>query len=68
MPGSLFAEQKPAPAKSASMGGGDLQKPLEVKGQTRNISMMLVNQNNKNKVKFVSGRNNFREEVLQTNY
>lgn len=57
-----------AGSKGAALRGGEFQKPLEVKGQTRNISMMLVNQSSKNEVKFVTARKNFREQILSTKY
>ena len=44
---------------------GDGRKPLEVKGQSRNLNMMLVLRNEKDKIKFVKMRENYREEILE---
>lgn len=45
-------------------GDGDTQKPLEVNGQSRNLNMMLVLRNDKDKIKFVKIRENYRDEIL----
>jgi hypothetical protein len=55
--------ETPAPAVS-----GGMQKPLEIKGQTRNVSMMSVNQANKNQVKFVKPRKDYNREIIATAY
>lgn len=52
---------------SLSGGGGEAdggQKPLEVNGQSRNLNMMLVLRNDKDKIKFVKVRENYRDEIL----
>lgn len=53
---------------AAPLGSTDLQKPLEVKGQTRNVSMMVINQAEKDKLKFVTARKDFRDQILSTKY
>jgi hypothetical protein len=40
------------------------QKPLEVNGQSRNLNMMLVLRNDKDKIKFVHPRENYHDEIL----
>ena len=50
------------------LGSSNIQKPLEVKGQTRNISMMVTTQANKDKLNFVTSRKNFRSQILTTKY
>lgn len=54
--------------KATPLGSTDLQKPLEVKGQTRNVSMMVINQAEKDKLKFVTARRDFRDQILTTKY
>ena len=41
------------------------QKPLEVNGQSRNLNMTLVLRNDKDKIKFVKVRENYRAEILE---
>ena len=53
------------------MGGGSMggmKKPIEVKGQSRTLSMMLILKNKKDRVNFVKIRNNFRPEILGTQF
>jgi hypothetical protein len=76
--GSAWAGPKArrAPARSApqergmaSVGGvAEAEKPLEVTGQSRNLSMVLVLKNDKDKIKFVEVRRNFKNEVKQTQF
>jgi 3-oxoacyl-ACP reductase-like protein len=54
-----------APAGALSGGG---QEALEVRGQTRALSMMLVLRSKKDKVDFVKLRTNYRPEILGTEY
>lgn len=44
------------------------EKILHVRGQNRNISMMLVLKDEKEKIKFGQFRESFREEVLKTSF
>ena len=48
-------------------GDSDTQKPLEVNGQSRNLNMMLVLRNDKDKIKFVKIRESYRNEILGEN-
>jgi hypothetical protein len=43
------------------------QKPLEVNGQSRNLNMMLVLRNDKDKIKFVRPRESYRDEITSEN-
>jgi hypothetical protein len=56
---------------SGASGSGDepsgSQKPLEVNGQSRNLNMMLVLRNDKDKIKFVHPRENYRDEIVSGN-
>jgi hypothetical protein len=70
-------EASSAPANSAASGaahsdskGGvqEVEKPLNVNGQTRNLSMMLTFSNEKEKIQFFDVRRNYQEEVPKTNY
>jgi hypothetical protein len=65
--GAVFAYGGPA-TPAPSLGAAGMQKPLEVKGQTRNVSMMTVNQSNKNQLKFVKARKDYQREILATAY
>ena len=63
--GFLVGLSAEASVPSGDMGGsGDLQKPLEVNGQSRNLNMMLVLRNDKDKIKFVKVRENYHDEIL----
>lgn len=44
------------------------QKPLQVKGQTRALSMGLTLKNEKEKIDHIKPRDNFDEEIKDTNY
>jgi hypothetical protein len=59
--------QPKASLAAVSSGSGEAE-PLQVKGQTRNVSMMNVSQNQKDNVKFVSARKNYKEQILSTQY
>ena len=52
-------------AASAAAAPSGAQKPLEVKGQSRNLNMLLTLRNDKDKIKFVKVRDNYREEILE---
>lgn len=53
----------------ASVGGvQEAEKPLEVTGQSRNLNMVLVLKNDKDKIKFVEVRRSYRDEVKKTQY
>lgn len=41
------------------------QKPLEINGQNRNLNMMLVLRNDKDKIKFVKMRENYHDEIME---
>ena len=49
-------------------GLASAKKPLEVRGQSRQLSMMLVLKNSKDKIEFVKVRENFEKEILNTSY
>jgi hypothetical protein len=62
---------KPAkPAGGSFTGGGTatIDKPLKVMGQTRTLSMMLVLKNKKEKIDFIKVRQNYQNEILNTQY
>jgi hypothetical protein len=68
--GSAFAE-KPLSVGGGGgggLGGGEMRKPLEVKGQTRTINMMMVMQAQKDKINFIGPRRNYRKQILTTAY
>jgi hypothetical protein len=57
-------------AKQAKLSSGKttIEKPLKVTGQTRTLSMMLVLKNKKDKSTFISPREHYRSEILNTRY
>jgi hypothetical protein len=71
---ALFALSGPGLAKTAQTVKANLTTPsgepeaIQVKGQTRNVSLMNVSQNEKDSVKFVSARKNYKGEILSTQY
>ena len=54
----------PSPAGAALSDTGGERTPLEVRGQSRNLNMTLVLRNDKDKIKFVKIRENYRQEIL----
>ena len=56
-----------APARGPS-GVNDSDKVFEVRGQSRNLSMMLVLKNRKDNIDFVKARENFASEIKETSY
>ncbi len=64
-------------AKGASAGKGTVSastfsapnnKPLSIKGQANRLSMMTVLQNQQDDVNFVRIKQNFKNEILHTNF
>ena len=51
-----------------AMVGSKVQKPLSIKGQANRLSMMTVLQNQQDDVNFVKIKQNFKSEILQTNF
>lgn len=49
-----------APSQNDSNAG----QPLQVKGQSRSLNMVLVLRNDKDKIKFVQVRENYHTEIL----
>ena len=49
-------------------GVTDSQKALEVKGQARNLSMMLVLKNRADNIDFVKPRQNYQNEIKSTGF
>jgi hypothetical protein len=52
----------------AFTGSKEVDKPLQVKGQSRNLSMMLMLKGEKDKIKFGEVRENYRREVRDTSF
>jgi len=51
--------------------GGDtanIEKPLEVRGQTRQLNMILTLGSKKDEINFIKLRENYEEEILTTEY
>lgn len=72
------AVNKPQPAPRSSLastvsrrgpaGISDSQRELEIRGQSRNLSMLLVLKNRNENIDFVKPRDSYREEIQQTGY
>ncbi len=63
---SLYAKSK---GRSYRGGGRQtINKPLEVKGQTRNLSMILTLKNKKDKINFIKLREKYELEIKATPY
>lgn len=54
----------------AEVPGGprEVEKPLNINGQTRNLSMMMTLKNDKDQIQFLDIRRNYKNEVPKTNY
>lgn len=57
----------------AELGGGSsstksINDPLKVRGQTRNLNMMLVLKSKEDRIKFIKIRRDYRKEILATQY
>ena len=55
-------------AKVSSMGGAQVQKPLNVYGQSRSLNMMMVLKGKKDKLQGVNPRKDYSKEIRKTNY
>jgi len=67
LPNSAPGSAPPSVPDSVSGESSGSQKPLEVNGQSRNLNMMLVLRNDKDKIKFVHPRENYRDEIATEN-
>lgn len=54
--------------KRGPAGISDSQRELEIRGQSRNLSMMLVLKNRNENIDFVKPRDSYREEIQQTGF
>ena len=58
-----------SPSVSRAPGSvNDSDKVFEVRGQSRNLSMMLVLKNRKDNLEFVKARENYANEIKETSY
>ena len=61
--------QSPSRAPAGLLAGSqEVDKPLKVQGQSRNLSMMLMLKKEKDKIKFGEVRENYNEEISKTNF
>lgn len=60
--------RQPSGAFVGSSAGSGERKPLKVQGQSRNLSMMLVLKGEKDKIRFGDIRENYKREILNTNF
>jgi len=76
--GTAWAQSSPAApaanppaAQTPLIGGGgvrEVEKPLNVNGQSRNLSMMMVLKTDRDDINFVDVRKNYKDEIPKTNY
>ena len=52
----------------ASAGIADSQRALEIRGQSRNLSMLLVLKNRNESIDFVKPRDSYHEEIQRTGF
>ncbi|MGZ3744504.1 MAG: hypothetical protein ACXWRE_01465 [Pseudobdellovibrionaceae bacterium] len=69
-PRQAAMQRAPAQRGPASLSAGisDSQKSLEIRGQSRNLSMLLVLKNRHENIDFVKPRETYREEIPQTEF
>ncbi len=67
-PSEIAVEQRMPQSTMASSVGADSGKSIEVRGQARSLSMMLVLKNKKDDINFVKPRENYRKESRETEY
>jgi hypothetical protein len=60
-------ERKPT-ALAAGVPSGDPNKALEIRGQSRTLSMMLVLKNGKENINFIKVRKDYRPEISSTQF
>ncbi len=65
---SFFCRDLPGAWASAMGGSHEVQKPLRVFGQSRNISMQLVLKSEKDKLKFANVRTDYRDKFSRVKY
>ena len=59
---------QPQSSLRAPAGVSDSQKSLEIRGQSRNLSMLLVLKNRHENIDFVKPRETYREEIQKTDF
>lgn len=64
-PQAAPASRAPAAAAPSTT---EVDKPLEVKGQTRTLSMRLILKNGKERIQFVEERKDFKSEIQTTGF
>jgi hypothetical protein len=58
-----------APAQTGgSMNATGMQKPIEIRGQSRNLNMTLLLNNRTDAIQFVEPRKNYKKEIGSTVY
>jgi FAD/FMN-containing dehydrogenase len=67
-PGVSARPQPSSGTIGGALAGEGGQRALEIKGQTRNVSSMLVRQSAKDSIDFVKLRKNYHGEIVGTKY
>ena len=69
---NLFKKTTKKKRKVASMGllsdGGEAQTALKVRGQSRNLNMLLVLKSKQEKISFIKLKKEYNDEILNTNF
>ncbi len=63
---SVVAQNNPGIRNLASLGG--TPGTVQIRGQTRNLSMMLIMKNGKDDINFIKPRRDYHNEVLSTTF
>lgn len=67
LPFSSYSKEK-ASRQPASISSGSSDKAIEVKGQTRNLNMLLKLQGDKEQIDFIKLRKDYEEEIESLAY
>jgi hypothetical protein len=65
---TIKSTRSPATAGGSSMGGIGAPKTLEIRGQSRNLNMLLILKNPIDQIDFIKPKTNYKEEIGQTNF
>lgn len=65
---AVMASTTSTPALAGPPAAREVEKPLKISGQTRNLSMLLVLKSDKDQVKFAHVRLNYRDKFAQVKY
>jgi hypothetical protein len=65
---SINAKENQASRSPGAITSGASDKPIEVKGQTRNLNMLLKLKSEKEEIDFIKLREEYEQEIKDLNY